>query len=350
MERKIPGDVMRWMAPLCLLTVLSLAGCCRAATELTVDRDFLAGVVEKLPPNPFEKKGQYRGTIHSYRLLGIDPRRRCFLAACLVEGEFRPPVSGPISEQVARAKDHSDGLRKFRFEIRAAIHVEAGPDAAPRFRVDVDEIRKEQLEGMAGLLAKLMGRFFDDLITQIADGRASLLSKKLNDEVLKRASAFRDYGAFCGIDYAPDRVVLRFDLTRLAREGTLGYAFAEPRPGTQPLYRRLDRRTGAHLYATGPDEFLEPGLVDEGIACHVPLPVAGDADVVPVHEWRGRRDRFYTADTQGEGGRRKGLRPAGVAFHVHRAQVPGSVPFYRFFDPRRGVHFYTTHPHAEFAK
>jgi len=26
------------------------------------------------------------------------------------------------------------------------------------------------------------------------------------------------------------------------------------------------------------------------------------------------------------------------------------VPFYRFFDPRTGRHFYTTHPHAEFAK
>jgi len=26
------------------------------------------------------------------------------------------------------------------------------------------------------------------------------------------------------------------------------------------------------------------------------------------------------------------------------------VPFYRFVDPKTGVHFYTTHPHAEFAK
>ena len=29
---------------------------------------------------------------------------------------------------------------------------------------------------------------------------------------------------------------------------------------------------------------------------------------------------------------------------------PGSVPLYRFYDPARHSHFYTTHPHAEFAK
>ena len=43
-----------------------------AVTEVRLDKDFLAGIVEKLPPSPFEKKGQYRGTVHSYRLLAID--------------------------------------------------------------------------------------------------------------------------------------------------------------------------------------------------------------------------------------------------------------------------------------
>src|SRR5882724_7269574 len=81
-----------------------------AATEVRLDRDFLAGVAEKLPPSPFEKKAQYRGTIHSYRLLAIDPKRRRLLASCRVEGEFRPPVTGPISERVSRADDHTKGL------------------------------------------------------------------------------------------------------------------------------------------------------------------------------------------------------------------------------------------------
>ena len=128
-----------------------------AATEVRLDRDFMAGVAEKLPSSPFEKKGQYRGKIHSYRLLAIDPERRRLLASCQVEGEFRPPVSGPISERVSRSDDHTKGLRKFGFEIRTGIHIESGPDATPRLRVEVDEIKKTELEGFAGLLAKSWG-------------------------------------------------------------------------------------------------------------------------------------------------------------------------------------------------
>jgi hypothetical protein len=322
----------------------------RAATEISLDRDFLAGIVEKLPPSPFEKKGQYRGTVHSYRLVGIDPRQRRFLAACQVEGEFKPPVAGPLSEHTSRAADHTSGVRKFRFEIKAGVNIEAGPDAAPRFRVDVDEIKREQLEGMAGLLAKLLGKYFDDMVTQIADGRAALLSQKLNAEVLKRSSVFKDYGAFCGIDYRPEQVVLRFDLTRLTREGILGYVFLEPRPGTRPLHRWRDRRTGVHEYTLGPGGSEPPGWTDEGIACHVPEPGSGFPGVEPVFAWQGRKDRLFTADSQGEGGQRRGLKPEGIAFHVAREPVPGSVPLYRFFDPRGGMHFYTVHPHAEFAK
>ena len=56
------------------LFLFHLAGLrARAVTEVRLDKDFLAGIVEKLPPSPFEKKGQYRGTVHSYRLLAIDP-------------------------------------------------------------------------------------------------------------------------------------------------------------------------------------------------------------------------------------------------------------------------------------
>jgi hypothetical protein len=334
-----------------LFALLAMAGPrTRAATQVSLDRDFLAGIVEKLPPSPFEKKGQYRGTVHSYRLLGIDQRQRRFLAACQVEGEFRPPVAGPLSEHVSRADDHAKGVRKFRFEVRAGVNIEAGPDAAPRFRVDVDEIKREQLEGMAGLLAKLLGKYFDDMVTQIADGRAALLSQKLNAEVLKRTSTFKDYGAFCGIDYRPDQVVLRFDLTRLTREGIVGYVYTDPRPDTRPLHRSRDRRTGAHEYTLAPGGSLRPGWVDEGIACHVLDGGSTTIDAVAIYQWRGRKDLFYTADSQGEAGRRRGLMPEGVAFHVAREQVPGTVPFYRFFDPRSGVHFYTTHPHAEFAK
>jgi hypothetical protein len=319
-----------------------------AATEVRLDKDFLAGIVEKLPPSPFEKKGQYRGAVHSYRLLAIDSRLRRFLVACQVEGEFRPPVSGPISERVNRAEDHTKGLRKFRFEIKAGVNIEASADAIPRFRVEVEEIKKSELEGFAGLLAKLLGKFFDDLITQIADGKASLLSQKLNAEVRKRAAIFKDYGVFCGIDYTPDQVVLHFDLTRLRREGIVGYVFPTPQPGTVPLYRWFDRRVGSHLYTMSPGGADRPRYHCDGIVCHVldhALP-----GTIPLYGWHNRRDHLYTASAEGEGASRMGFRPEGIAFYVYAGPQQESVPFYRFYDPRRGLHFYTTHPHAEFAK
>jgi hypothetical protein len=319
-----------------------------AVTEVRLDKDFVAGIVEKLPPTPFEKNGKYRGRVHSYRLLAIDPKRRRFLASCRVEGEFRAPVAGPVAERLSRSEDHTPGWRKFRFEITAGVNIEPGPDSIPRFRVEVEEVKRTELEGIAGLLAKLLGTFFDEMVTQVADGRASLLSQKLNSEVVKRSATFKQYGAFCGIDYTPDQVVLRFDLTRFKSEGIVGYVFSMPQPGTVPLYRRFDRRTGSHEYTTNPVLADRPNLVSEGIACYV-----FDAAVpgtVPLYGWHSRKDRLYTTAADGEGVFRRGYGPSGVACFVKATPAPGAVPFYRFVDPRHGMHFYTTHPHAEFAK
>ena len=43
------------------------------AAELKLSKDFLAGVLGKLPPCPFEKTDQYRGNVHSFRLNSIEP-------------------------------------------------------------------------------------------------------------------------------------------------------------------------------------------------------------------------------------------------------------------------------------
>ena len=83
------------------------------AAEVKLGKDFLAGVVEKLPPAPFEKVDKYRGMVHSYRLLAIDPCAG-FLAGCQIEGEVHPPVTGPISERVGRSPQTPEGWRKFR--------------------------------------------------------------------------------------------------------------------------------------------------------------------------------------------------------------------------------------------
>ncbi|WP_165247088.1 hypothetical protein [Paludisphaera soli] len=319
----------------------------RAATEIKLEKGYLAGVVEKLPPNRFDQE-KYRGSVHSFRLVGIDPQARKLLAAFTAEGEFRPPASGPIGENASRSKGHVDGWRKFRFEIKASANIEAGPDGTPRFRVEVDEVKRTELEGVAGLLAKLLGKQFDAIATQVVDGKAESVNQKLNAEILKRAAMYKDYGVLCGIDYAPEFVVLKFDLTRLDRQGTLGYVFAEPRPGTVPLHRWLNVRTGAHRYTISPTIDVPGAFAPEGIACHVPTPDAPDA--APVELLRGRIDHLYTTDAQAERIRPRLYQSEGVAFHVLSAPADGAVPFLRFYNSRRNLHFYTTHPHAEFAK
>ncbi|MGC8642532.1 MAG: hypothetical protein ACP5XB_21970 [Isosphaeraceae bacterium] len=197
-------------------------------------------------------------------------------------------------------------------------------------------------------MAKLLGKSFDQMVTQIAEGRAALINKKLNAEVVKRATVFKEYGVFCGIDYRSDQVVLHFDLTRLKSEGVVGYVFATPHHGTVPLYRWVNRRVGSHLYSTNPRGPGWPGLISEGVVCHVPD--RADPGVIPLQAWHGRRDHLYTTSHDALSLARMGFRTSGLAFYVYSSPVADAVPFYRFFDPRRGLHFYTTHPHAEFVK
>ena len=183
------------------LAVCAMAGSAQAAAEIKLGKDFLDGVVEKLPPTSFDKADKYRGSVHSYRLIAIDPRTRRFLIACQIEGEFHPPVTGPISERVGRSPQTPEGWRKFHFDVKARVNIEPGVDGAPRFRIEIDEVKKRELDGFSGVVAKLLGQYFDDLVTQIASGRASRLNKRLNDEVLKRVGLFKDYGVFQEIDY-----------------------------------------------------------------------------------------------------------------------------------------------------
>ena len=56
------------------------------------------------------------------------------------------------------------------------------------------------------------------------------------------------------------------------------------------------------------------------------------------------------SSADGENAGRAGYRPLGIAGYIYREFKPGTVPLYRYFDPVRHQHFYTLHPHAEFAK
>jgi hypothetical protein len=333
-----PGS-LRFAAALAVALLTSVPAW-SAPAEVKLDRDFLASLIEKLPPCPFQKDGFYRGLIHHCRLVAIDPRTRRFLVACEVVGDYRPPIAAALT-------DRAD-WKSFRFDIKAGVNIEPGPDGTPRFRVDVEEIKRRELEGFPGILAKVLGRHFDEIVTRVAAGKAATLSDQLNRELVRRIELFKQYGVFCGIYYAQEQILLQFDLTRLRYEGIVGYVFPTAQPGAVPFYRWVHPRRGSHFYTIAHDE---PALAihqSEGIACHVldrPAPGA-----VALYRWRSPREPFYTTTADGGGVHRFGYRPEGVACYLYPTEQPGTVPFYRFVDPRNGLHFYTTHPHAEFAK
>jgi hypothetical protein len=150
------------------------------------------------------------------------------------------------------------------------------------------------------------------------------------------------------IDYAPTEVVLHFDTTRFRAEGIAGHVFLAERPETVPLYRWFHPRNGSRYYTTVPNAPDRPNSVSDGIACYVHVqPVSGS---VPVYWWTNGRDEFYTIAPDGEKAGRAGYSLRGIVAYIYRDPRPGTVPFYRFYDPARHQHFYTVHPHAEFAK
>jgi hypothetical protein len=339
----------RWIA-LGVLSWLAMAEghAARASADLRLGKDFIAGIIEKLSPVGFERPGQYRGLVHSFRLIAIEPRGRQLLVACKIDGEFRAPVNGPITDRVARNPQTPEGWRKFGFDVRARVNVEPGGDAAPRFRIAIDEVKRRDLDGATGLVARALGQLFDDLITQFANGRASGLGDRLNAELVRRVAMFKEYGVFCGIEYSQNDLVIHFDLTRLRGEGIVGYVFAAERPGTVPLYRWLHPGDGSHYYTVRPNAPDRPRAVSEGVACFVLDHRVPDA--VPLYRWSNGHDHLYTTTLDGERAGRLGYKHRGVACFIYHDPQPGTVPLYRFFDPRRRQHFYTVHPYAEFLK
>lgn len=339
----------RWIA-LCALAwvALSPAREALASADVRLGTDFIAGIIEKLPPVGFEKPGQYRGMVHEFQLLEIDARNRQLVVACKIEGEFHAPVNGPITDRVARSPRTPEGWRKFGFNVRARVNVEPAFNGAPRFRIAIEEVKRRDLDGATGLVAKALGQFFDDLVTQFANGRASRLSDRLNAEIARRVDLFKEYGVFCGVEYSQAELILHFDLTRLRAAGVAGFVFAEERPGTVPLYRWYHPGDGSHYYTIRPNAPDRPRAISQGVACYVLDHRVPDA--IPLYRWSNGRDHLYTTEPDGERADRLGYKYRGAACFIFHDPLPGTVPLYRFFDPRRRQHFYTLHPHAEFLK
>jgi hypothetical protein len=77
-----------------------------------------------------------------------------------------------MSDRVARSRPTPEGRQKLRFDVRARVKIKPGGAASPRFRIAIDEVQRRELDSFTGLLAKVLGQCFDDLVTQFANGRA----------------------------------------------------------------------------------------------------------------------------------------------------------------------------------
>ncbi len=321
-----------------------------APSEIKLDRDFLGSILAKLPRCPFEKSGQYRGVVDGFRLVAIEPKSRQIVVACTVVGEFdENSISAALTKaDKPKGPPSEPKWRRFRFEVRVAINIEPGSEGTPRLRFKVEDVKRRELTGVVGTLAKVMGPGFDRIVTSYADKKAAGLNDHLNAEVVRRVALFKDYGMLCGVDYFATHVVMLFDLTRFRSEGVAGYVFASQEPGTIPLYRWVNMRRGDHFYTTSTQEPDPRVYRAEGVACYV-FPQA-ERLTVPLYRWRGKLECLYSTDRMNEPLRRAGFRPEGIACYVFATSKDDAVPFYRFLDPGRGLHFYTIHPQAEFAK
>jgi hypothetical protein len=121
---------------------------------------------------------------------------------------------------------------------------------------------------------------------------------------------------------------------------------------TVPLYRlyagggNLD-----HLYTTDLNEVnsaVSGGYAYEGIVGYVLSAHHASLGTVPLYRYFSDRAgvHFYTTDWNEIGTGAHGYRYEGIQCYVAPSQISGTVPFFRFCDPL-GVHFYTTSPELE---
>jgi hypothetical protein len=119
---------------------------------------------------------------------------------------------------------------------------------------------------------------------------------------------------------------------------------------------------GDHFYTTDPNGELarQSGYVYEGIACYIiPYPAKNlplGIVAYELHRWFNPQsgDHFYTTILNGELAGSSGYVHEGIAGYVYDPTFPGPIdpkaaPFYRWFSPAAGLHFYTVDPAGELA-
>ena len=117
----------RWIALGVLVwAAMTPARPARASADVRLDKDFIGGIIEKLPPVTFEKPGQYRGIVHGFQLIAIEARTRQLLVGCKIDGEFHAPVNGPITDRVGPQPADAGRVAEVRLRPAGAGQHRAG--------------------------------------------------------------------------------------------------------------------------------------------------------------------------------------------------------------------------------
>ncbi len=76
---------------------------------------------------------------------------------------------------------------------------------------------------------------------------------------------------------------------------------------------------------------------------------SGTADTTTFFRWfqPTKGDHFYTTDPSGEGAPAGGYISEGNIGNIYTKKIAGTVELYRWFQPTKGDHFYTTDPRGE---
>ncbi|MEL6439911.1 MAG: hypothetical protein AAFQ80_11735 [Cyanobacteria bacterium J06621_8] len=115
------------------------------------------------------------------------------------------------------------------------------------------------------------------------------------------------------------------------------------------VYRFLNNDTGVHFYTADPREKdAVENLTNfsfEGASYNSADPLAGAEDTVPVYRFFNEKTgvHFYTISeseriTVAE---LDNFSFEGEAFYAYETEIEGSIPIYRFFNANTGAHFYT---------
>jgi peptidoglycan hydrolase-like amidase len=134
-------------------------------------------------------------------------------------------------------------------------------------------------------------------------------------------------------------------------EGTAFYAYPTQADGTLPIYRFRNTNSGDHFYTISENEkkSIEDnpqwGYIYENIAFYASP--SQTSDTLPLYRFSSTitGDHLYTISENEKktvlNNPQWGYVYEKIAFYVHKTQVDGTLPVYRFSNVSNGDHFYT---------